>query len=517
LSLCIAIGAVQAFSLGRGLARYLQRISVHDISLRVLGWLRLQLYDAVVPLVPGGLGANGSGEVLSGFVSDTEVVAESFARSTMATVDVIASVALGTVVAGLVELSLGAVVLGGGLVVVAVCFLLARLGRSLEDRTAAERGELAGAVVGTVLSARELVAFGRQDLVARRLEEVSRRSASLAVRRALASGVARAGAIGAAGGVVMAVTGVGLAAADAHRLSGVMLAVVAFATLAVMDQCANLPAVLASGNSARAAAGRLRRLDEMVPLVVDPGADHSAAALKGSGDLVDARTVTADGASVLKGVSLCVGQGEHVALVGPNGSGKTTAVGALLHFVPVSSGQARLGGADVSTMTREGIATLAAWVPEETHVFSASLGDNLRLGRASASDDECRVVLERVGLARWAGTLPDGLATVLGAGGRQVSAGERQRLGLARALLAGPPLLLLDEPTAHLDPATSATVLLELLDAAANRSVLVVSHDSGIAAHVDRVVALRDGRVSGVSRGGRSAVVPPPGQEPTGH
>jgi ABC-type transport system involved in cytochrome bd biosynthesis fused ATPase/permease subunit len=154
-------------------------------------------------------------------------------------------------------------------------------------------------------------------------------------------------------------------------------------------------------------------------------------------------------------------------------------------------------------MTREGIATLAGWVADETHIFAASLADNLRLAHPSASDSDCVIALQRAGLSRWSASLPAGLATLLGAGGRPVSAGERQRLGLARVLLAGPPVLLLDEPTAHLDPVSSAKVLTELLDAAGERAVLVVSHEPDVAGHVDRVITLDGGRVASVSAGSR--------------
>jgi ABC-type transport system involved in cytochrome bd biosynthesis fused ATPase/permease subunit len=141
------------------------------------------------------------------------------------------------------------------------------------------------------------------------------------------------------------------------------------------------------------------------------------------------------------------------------------------------------------------IARHAAWLAEETHVFAATLSDNLRVARPSASDAECVDALERVGLGAWYRPVPDGLDTILGAGGRPLSAGERQRLGMARAVLSGATLLLLDEPAAHLDPESSPRVLSELLGAAGSRSVLVVSHGPGIAEHVDAVVRLDAGRV----------------------
>ncbi len=510
LSLSIAIGAVQAFSLAKGIARYLERISAHGVSLELLGKLRLHLFDVLVPLVPGGLGTNSSGEVLSSFVSDTELVAEGFAKTATAATDVTASIVLGTVLALLTMPLLGVIVLAGGLAVVAVSVLLARLGRASEARAADARAELASLVIETVRSARELVAYGRQDLVAQRLEEVRHRSARVAARRALTAGVARAWAIVASAGVLVAVVGAGLTALDARRFSGVMLAVVAFTALAVLDQCATVAGVLAGANDASAAAERLARLGRLAPPIQEPALDQSKNATAGCAELVGAETMTPEGTMILKGVSLEVGASERVALTGPSGSGKTNAVHALLHFVNCEKGQARLGGGDVSKMSREGIAALAGWVADETHIFAASLSDNLRLAQPSASDEDCDIVLQRAGLAGWSASLPAGLGTVLGAGGQPMSAGERQRLGLARVLLAGPPVMLLDEPTAHLDPVSSAKVLAELLDAAGDRAVLVVSHEPDVAGYVDRVFALKGGRVASVSPGSRCGQLPSP-------
>ncbi len=510
LSLCIAIGAVQAFSLAKGVARYLGRISAHRASLDLLGRLRLHLFDVLVPLVPGGLGSNSTGEVLSGFVSDTELVATGFARATTATTDVTATLVLGTALVLLIQPVLGLILLGGGLAVVAVPVLLARLARASEERAASERAELASLVIETALSARELVAYGRQDLLAERLDEVSKRSGRLAARRSLTVGFSRAWATGASTGALVATMAAGLAAVDARRISGVMLAVVAFAALAVLDQCATVPGVLAATSEAGAAADRLARLERLAAPVREPEVDQSASATAGTAELVGARTTAPDGTRILRGLSLEVATGQRLALTGPSGSGKTNAVHALLHFVSCESGQARLGGCDVSAMTRDGIASLAGWVADETHIFAATVADNLRLAHPSASDDDCNMALQRAGLSCWSASLPAGLATVLGAGGQPVSAGERQRLGLARALLAGPPVLLLDEPTAHLDPISSAKVLAELLEAAGDRAVLVVSHEPDVAAYVDRVAVLEDGRVASVTPGSRGVQLPNP-------
>jgi len=494
--LSIAIGMVQAFALGRGVFRYLQRLAVHDLSLEVLGKLRVHLFDILEPLVPGGLRSHGSGEVVSGFVADTELVAEGLSKTVTAAVDVSASIALGALVACLVEPTLGAVIVVGALGVVLVAFAFARVGRAGTGQEARARSELAGSVIETMRAAPELVAYGREDLVRQRLEAVRRRSTSAAVDRALGIGLGRMAVTWVAGATLVAVVAVGIGAVDSHKVSGVMLAVIAFVALAVFDQCAALPVVLADADAGDEAAHHLGRLGALEPPTREASSDHGPHLRSAGAALVDVDLVI-DGTSILRSVSLQVEPGRRVALVGPNGSGKTRAVHTLLHFVECSRGRASIGGIDVRSMTRPGIARHVGWMTGETHVFAAQLGENLRLGQPAASDEECLSVLERVGLESWYRTLPDGLSTMLGAGGRPMSAGERQRLGLARAILAGGSILLLDESTAHLDPSSAARVLSELLGAAGVRSVLVVSHEPDIGRFVDEVVTLESGRVVG--------------------
>jgi thiol reductant ABC exporter CydC subunit len=505
--LAVAIGAVQAFALGRGITRYMERLAVHGISLGMLSRLRLWLYDTVLPLVPDGLRAapadpraaasRATGSLLSGFVADTEDVTEALARSTTMTIDLGASVLLGAVIAGLLDPAAGAILLAGAAVVVAVSALGAQLGKSAAGRAAAIRAEMADQVVETVRSAPELLAFGRQDLIAARLEGARRSARTAAIRQALGTAIARALATWAAGAGLIGVVVAGLAAHRADHLSGIMLTVLVLVVVAALDQGALLPGALAGRAAGNAAAARLAELAHLEPPVREPLADAGPPSGR-TGAVLDHVQVVAPGdpaTPILHDVSLTVAPGRRVALIGRSGAGKSSALHLLLHFLEASSGSASIGDVDVRLMTRTRIARHVAWLAEETHLFAATLADNLRLARPEATDGECVAVLNRVGLGAWYRSLPDGLRTLLGAGGRDLSAGERQRLGMARAVLSGAELMLLDEPTAHLDPWSSADVLDELLGSAGSRSILVVSHEPGVAGRVDEIVALDDGRV----------------------
>jgi thiol reductant ABC exporter CydC subunit len=508
--LSVAIGLVQAFALGRGLARYFERLGVHDVSLDVLGRLRLRLYDTLEPLVPGGLGGSGSGAVLSGFVSDAEIMATAHARRVTAAIDITASVVLGTTVAAVVDPGVGGALCAGAVTMVVVAFALARPGRAGAAREAAARTELADSVIDTMRAARELVAFGREDLVAVRLEEIRRRSNAGAARRAVTTGIGRAGATVTAAAGLVAVVATGIAVHDAGHLSGVMLAVEAFVALAVYDQCAGLPPVLADAGAAAAAARRLGSLAALEAPAAEPGADAGPPA--GAVEVAFENVGVTHGATVaLEALSLRLPPGRRLALVGRSGSGKTSALYALMHFVRCTTGRASIGGVDVATMTRAGIARHVGWMADVTHVFATSLGDNLRVADPTADNAACAAALARAGLADWLTSLPEGLATALGAGGRPMSAGERQRLGLARALLAGGEVLALDEPTAHIDPASSAHVLDELVRATGSKTVLVISHEPDLDDLVDEVVTLDGGRVVGHEATGRATGGPPGG------
>ncbi|MFF3207792.1 thiol reductant ABC exporter subunit CydD [Streptomyces sp. NPDC002962] len=250
---------------------------------------------------------------------------------------------------------------------------------------------------------------------------------------------------------------------------------------------------------------------EQVFTILDEG--EAAAAAGGAGErpaTPDVRIVpvslhgvcvTYPGRSVpaLDGVSLQVRPGEHIALVGPSGAGKSTLLALLLGFVEPSAGRITVGGTDLAGLDADDWRARLAWVPQRPHLFAASVADNIRLGRPDASDDEVRQAARDAYADHFVEALPQGYDTLLGEHGAGLSAGQRQRLALARAFLKDAPVLLLDEPTAHLDPDSEAAVTRATVRLMRGRTAIVVAHRTSLLPYADRVVTVRGGRLETVA------------------
>jgi ATP-binding cassette, subfamily C, bacterial CydC len=177
-------------------------------------------------------------------------------------------------------------------------------------------------------------------------------------------------------------------------------------------------------------------------------------------------------------------------LLGPSGAGKTTVANLLLRFLDPEQGCVTLGGHDLRSYRQQDVRRAISVAGQESHLFSASIRDNVRLACPGASDDEVEQALRRARIWDWVCRLADGLSTQVGEQGRELSGGQRQRIVLARALLADSPVLVLDEPTAHLDPGTADELVRDVFAAVQGRTVLLITHrDEGLDL-VDRVVSL---------------------------
>lgn len=198
---------------------------------------------------------------------------------------------------------------------------------------------------------------------------------------------------------------------------------------------------------------------------------------------------------VLDRLDLELSPGEAVALVGDSGAGKSTVAALLLCLLEPTGGRISVGDVDLAACDREGWRRLVAWVPQQPTIFGATVGDNLRLGDPDAADRRVREAAALAGADEFIRSLPDGYATLIGDGGRPLSPGERRRIGLARAFLRDAPLVILDEPTADLDPFSVSLVSAAVARLRRGRTMLLIAHRPELVRHADRVVRLADGAV----------------------
>ncbi len=199
---------------------------------------------------------------------------------------------------------------------------------------------------------------------------------------------------------------------------------------------------------------------------------------------------------LLSGVDLDIGDGERVALVGASGAGKSVLGEALVGFGALEGESATVGGATLGALDGEALRRAVRWAPQDPHVFPTTLAANLRIAAPEATDAELERALRAVGGGPWLDALPVGLHTQLGEQGERCSGGERQRVGLARALLCGGALIVLDEPASHLPRAEALAALRAVLDADPRRGALLITHRAGEARLAGRSVRMAAGRIA---------------------
>lgn len=487
LTLLVAVVGVRAFGLARPVLRYVERLRAHDAALRLLARRRVEVYDALVPLVPARLGRR-RGDLLSSVVDDVDSVVDRELRVRLPLVQLCLVLTLAAAVAAVLRPGAALVVLGFG-TATALAHLLARHGaRAAERRLVDLRASLAEAVVDALQVGEDLRMWQRAVPAADRVAEASARLGAVGVTTAGWLALGRAVVLAAGGAAVAVIAALSAGPVTSGTTSGPVMALLVLLPLALVDVA--LPCADAGVLAARtaAAAARLDALERTPPAVADvarrgrpDGDDVRLADLRARWDLRAPLTAP---------VSLDLAPGDRVAVVGASGTGKSTVAAVLLRFLDPWTGTARLGGADLEQTDPDEVRRRVGLVDDQPHVFATTLLENVRLARPEASDAEVEEALRAACLGDWLDSLPDGAHTWLGTGHAGVSGGERARIGVARSLLATHPVLVLDEPTAHLDHGTGQQLAREVLSGPRTRSVVWITHGTTGRDLVDRTVEL---------------------------
>jgi thiol reductant ABC exporter CydC subunit len=434
-----------------------------------------------------------SGDLLARIVGDIETLEDFYVRVIAPPIVAVLVTVFAGVLLGAFDPSLG-LVLVAFLVIAGVILPLAA-GRASRRPAAAlisSRAELSAMLVDEVQGIADLVALDRAaDHRARILSvglDLDRAGDRLALVRSATS--AAAGTL--AGLAAVAVLAVGAGLVSTGRLDGVFLAILPLVAVASFEVIPPLAAAFGLQPANEAAARRLFELTDAAPAVTDPvpGPERPGPMPPG----IDVRGLTFRYAAaeplVLDHLSFTVPPGGSLAIVGPSGSGKSTLVNLLARFWEYDDGEIRIGGRSVRDMTGDEVRALLGVVPQDVHLFNATIRDNLAVADADVTDETvvaaCRMAQVHDAIA----ALPAGYQTRVGENGLLLSGGERQRLAIARAIIKDAPILILDEATANLDVATERQLMASLAPFIAGRTTIVISHRPSVAAGMDRTIGL---------------------------
>jgi ATP-binding cassette, subfamily C, bacterial CydC len=479
LDLSVAVVAVRTFAISRGLLHYCERLATHDTALREASTARAQIYHRLANGPASAAVRLHSGELVARVGADVDELADVLVRA-------LVPIGVATVL-GVAATAVVAAISPPAAAVLAICLLIAGVvapwlaGRAAAAQEALARqhhSERDTAAMIALEHAPELRVAGRlPDVIAesQRRQHAWGDALDAAARPAALAEAMPTAAIGASvlGAVV---AGIGMTPTTAPTT----LAVLMLLPLSAFEATTPLPAAAVQLTRSRIAARRL--LDLVPPSRVEPCKSRMPARLpNGAGRLsADVCSGHPDAARSIE-VNLNLQPGARLAITGASGSGKTTLLMTLAGLLPPLHGQVLLDGTDLTQFDETELHSAVSFFAEDAHIFATTVRDNLLVARGDCRDHELTAALDAVNLSGWLASLPEGLSTVLTGGAQAVSAGQRRRLLLARATISPARIVLLDEPTEHLDATDADLVLRDLLRPnrglmTAERTVLVATH-----------------------------------------
>ncbi|MFJ3422319.1 thiol reductant ABC exporter subunit CydD [Streptomyces sp. NPDC086082] len=478
-----------AVAVGRALVSWLTELAAHRASAAVKSELRRRLLERSVELGPGWLSGQRTGSLVALATRGVDALDDYFSRylPQLGLAIVVPVAVLARIVT---EDWVSAAIIVGTLPLIPLFMVMIGWAtQSRMDRQWQLLSRLSGHFLDVVAGLPTLKVFGRAKAQAESIRRITgeyRQATMRTLRIAFVSSFALELLATLSVALVAVTIGMRLVHGDMDLYIGLVVLVLAPEAYLPLRQV---------GAQYHAAAEGLAAAEEIFAVLETPVPSQGTADVPSDALAFDGVTVRYPGRSVdaVSDVSFTVDPGETVALVGPSGSGKSTLLNALLGFVRPAEGRVRVGGVDLADVDLEQWRARIAWVPQRPQLYAGTIAENVRLARPDADDTAVRRALADAGALDFVDALPEGIGSMLGEDGAGLSAGQRQRLALARAFLADRPVLLLDEPTAALDGATEAEVVEAVRRLAVGRTVLLVVHRPALLAVADRVVRVTEG------------------------
>ncbi len=500
-----------AVAIGRSVVAWLTELAAHRAGAAVKSELRGRLLDRASALGPGWLSGQRTGSLVTLATRGVDALDDYFSRY-LPQLGLAVVVPVAVLARIVTEDWVSAAIIVGTLPLIPLFMVLIGWAtQSRMDRQWRLLSRLSGHFLDVVAGLPTLKVFGRAKAQAESIRRITgeyRQATLRTLRIAFLSSFALELLTTLSVALVAVTIGMRLVHGDMDLYTGLLILVLAPEAYLPLRQV---------GAQYHAAAEGLAAAEEIFSVLETPVQVPGTGAVPAGALAFEDVGVRYPGRSsdAVTGVSFRVEPGETVALVGPSGAGKSTLLNVLLGFVRPTGGRVRVGGADLADLDLEEWRSRIAWVPQRPHLYAGTIAENVRLARPGADEGAVRQALRDAGAWEFVVALPDGADTVLGEDGAGLSAGQRQRLALARAFLADRPVLLLDEPTAALDGATEGDVVAAVRRLAAGRTVLLVVHRPALLGVADRVVRLGGAEVTeppvdGRAPGGLRPLVPRP-------
>ena len=510
----VAIVGVRFFGITRGIFRYAERLTSHNVTFRLLARLRTWFYQKLEPLAPARLMEQRAGDLLSRVVSDVETLENFYVRVVSPPI-VAVFIAAGMTAffsqfdSAMAWSYLGSMLLLGLGVPLLAGWLSRRPGAQLISMRANLKARLTDGVQGL---ADVLVYGGGADFV-QDLQAAGKAYGNIQRRLACLMGLSSGLSILLVNGGMMLVLVLAIPLVTTGKIPGVLLALLPLAALASYEAVMPLPQAAQMLSSSGEAGRRLFEIVDAKPAVEESGEERLESRKQRAGKRVQERSSSEEGLEVvslsfgypgerefaLQDITFRIDPGQRIAIVGPSGAGKSTVANILLRFWEYSKGRVMLDGFDLHEWPQDEVRRRFGCLSQRSYFFNDSLRNNLLLARPGAGQEEIEEAARKAHIHDFILGLPKGYETAIGERGFRLSGGERQRLAIARLLLKDAPIFLLDEPTASLDPENERLILDTVLPVTSGHSLLLITHRLVGLDAMEEILVMEHGRI--VERG----------------